>query len=650
MRKRIVFKLWALAAVLAIAALVVFAACADDEPAADPTATSAPQPTATTAPAPEATAAPQPTATTAAAPAATAAPTAAPAEPSEPKDVPRNRTFIGGKLGESLAPDPENLNPYYSGLMAAGLHFLYESLYYLNIFDGELKPWLADGQPEWNDDFTSVTVNLKDGIKWSDGEAFTADDVVFSVNMVMDHPTMLYSASLNEFTESVTAVDDTTVRFDLLKPNPRYMLDYYGAHFFNAIRFVPEHIWKDVEDKETFKNNDPDAGLPVATGPYKFVRSGDTEAIWDVRDDWWGIETGFKPRPQVERVIWIPLGTPDRQIALAVANDVDWPETFSAGPFESILAQNPEWRAFTEDRPYGYIDACPFAMHINHESGALSDPAVRKAVNWAIDKAKFVNLAHEGVTPTSGEDSWLEPFIWPNLGNLPEFRDKNRDIIEKHEVEVHSPDKAMAILDEAGYAAGSDGIRVGPNGEKLSVTISWVPTGYVEFPAPVESLVNDLKDVGFDAAQKQIQWGAFGDIFTGGFDLALIWVCGSTKDPYATLDGFHPKYVPDEPGERVGSFSPSRWTGDIAEKYGEVVDQMAQVHPDDIATLDPLVREAMDLWLSEMVAVPLFQLPSIRPYNGTYWKGFPTDDNPYNIPFLGWQSGITIITAMEPTQ
>ena len=352
---------------------------------------------------------------------------------------------------------------------------------------------------------------------------------------------MLYSASLNEFTESVTAVDDTSVRFDLKKPNPRYMLDYYGAHFFNAIRFVPEHIWKDVDDKETFKNNDPDAGLPVATGPYKFVRSGDTEAIWDVRDDWWGIETGFKPRPQVERVIWIPLGTPDRQIALAVANDVDWPETFSAGPFESILAQNPKWRAFTEDRPYGYIDACPFAMHINHESGALSDPAVRKAVNWAIDKAKFVNLAHEGVTPTSGEDSWLEPFIWPNLGNLPEFRDKNRDIIEKHEVELHSPDKAKAILDEAGYAAGSDGIRVGPNGEKLSVTISWVPTGYVEFPAPVESLVNDLQDVGFDAAQKQIQWGAFGDIFTGGFDLALIWVVRQYQGPICNTRRFPPE-------------------------------------------------------------------------------------------------------------
>jgi peptide/nickel transport system substrate-binding protein len=509
---------------------------------------------------------------------------------------------------------------------------------------------LADGQPEWNDDFSSVKVTLKEGINWSDGEPFTADDVVFSVNMVMENPTMLYSPNLNEFTAAVVAVDDNTVRFDLKKPNPRYMLDYYGAHFFNAVRFVPEHIWKDVDDVESFKNNDPATGLPVATGPYKYVRSGETEAIWDVRDDWWGIETGFKSRPQVERVIFIPMGTPDRQIALAVNNDLDWPETFSAGPYESIFARNPEWRAFTEDRPYGYVDACPFALHINHQSGALSDPDVRKAINWSLDKAKFVNLAHEGVTPTSGPDSWLEPFIWPNLGDLPGFRDRNRDIIEKHEVELHSPERANQILEEAGYSLDSDGYRVDSNGERLKVNITWVPTGYVEFPAPVESLVNDLRAVGFDAAQKQIQFAAFGEIATGGFDLALIWVCGSTKDPYATMDGFHPKYVPDDPTERVGSFSPSRWTGSKAEQYGAAVDQMAQIHPDDIEALDPLVREAMDLWLSEMVAVPLFQYPSIKPYNQTYWKGFPTDENPYNIPYLGWQSGITIITRLEPTQ
>ena len=264
MRVRSVFKLWIVAALAAIAVAALLAACSsEDEPAAQPTAR--PAPTATTAAQP--TTPPAPT---------TAAATQAPAEPSGPRDVPRNRTFIGGKLGESLAGDPQNLNPYYSQLMSSGLHFLYESLYYLNIFDGELKPWLADGQPEWNDDFSSVTVTLKEGIKWSDGEPFTADDVVFSVNMVMEHPTMLYSPSLNEFTAAVVAEDDRTVRFDLKKPNPRYMLDYYGAHFFNAVRFVPEHIWKDIDDVETFKNNDPDAGLPVATGPYKYVRSGDT--------------------------------------------------------------------------------------------------------------------------------------------------------------------------------------------------------------------------------------------------------------------------------------------------------------------------------------------------------------------------------------
>jgi peptide/nickel transport system substrate-binding protein len=440
------------------------------------------------------------------------------------------------------------------------------------------------------------------------------------------------------------------VKFDLKKPNPRFMLDYFGAHFFNAIRFVPEHIWKDVEDVVTFKNNDPDKGWPVGTGPYSFVRASETEIIFDLRDDWWGSQTGFKSHPQVERYISIPLGSPDRQIALAVNNDLDWPTTFSAGPYESIVAQNPAWRAFTKEKPYGYVDACPFAMHVNHQSGALGDPVVRRAINHGLDKAKFVNLAHEGVTPTSGPNSWLEPFIWPNLGRLPQYRDENLDIIEKHQVELHDVALANKMLDDAGYTLGSDGVRVGPTGERLQVTLTWIPTGYVEFPAPIQSFVDDLKAIGFDAIQSQTQWAAWGELNVGNYDLVLMWVCGSTADPYATLDGFHPKYVPEDPTERVGSFSPSRWTGPQAEAYGAIVDQIAQYHPDDFANISPLVREAMDIWLSEMVAVPLFQLPSIRPYNGTYWKGFPTDDDPYNIPFLGWQSGLTIITALEATQ
>ena len=148
MRIRNIFKLWIIAAVVAIAVAASLAACSSEEEAApQPTAKPAVQPTATTAPQPTATTAPQPT---------SAAATQTSPDTAGPRDVPRNRTFIGGKIGESLAGDPQNLNPYYSQLMNAGLHFLYESLYYLNIFDGELKPWMADGQPEWNDDFSSV--------------------------------------------------------------------------------------------------------------------------------------------------------------------------------------------------------------------------------------------------------------------------------------------------------------------------------------------------------------------------------------------------------------------------------------------------------------------------------------------------------------
>ena len=571
------------------------------------------------------------------------------------RDIPRNRTFIMGQVGNEFS-DVDNLNPYSSVWMAKGLHFLFESLYYLNIFDGEMTPWLAADQPEYSDDFTSVTVKLRDGITWSDGEKLTADDVVFTVNMIKEEGTFLYSANLNEWLESAEAVDDLTVKFNMTKPNPRFVLDYFGVHFFNAVRVVPEHIWKDIDDKVTFKNNDPEKGWPVGTGAFVPVKLAQTQGIFDRRDSWWAADVGFQSMPEVERVISVPLGPADRQINMAVANEIDWAETFAAGPFLTIKGQNDKWIPFEKEAPYGFVDACPFAIHVNNARESWKEPVARIALNHAIDKAKFVKLSHEGVTPTSGSAGmglegygWLEPFLWPAYGDLIDFRDKNADLYEKHNTMVHDVDKANKLLDDAGYTKGSDGIRVTPSGEKMSAVIRWIPTGYVEFPAPVQSLVEDLTAIGVDASQEQVQWGPFGDSAMGEFDMQLMWVCGSTKDVYATLDGWHPKHVKPV-GEKPSSYSISRWQGPTAEKFGEAVDAIGLLSPNDIAGLDPLVREAIDLWLSEMPSIPLFQYPSIRPYNSTYWSNFPTSDNAYNTPFIGWFSGNKVITNLKAVE
>src|SRR5690606_29400176 len=81
---------------------------------------------------------------------------------------------------------------------------------------------LAAGPWEYNDDFTEMTVKLREGILWSDGEELTAEDVVFTVEKQRDTPGMVWHGAFSTQVEEVTAEDDYTVHFKLKAPNSRF--------------------------------------------------------------------------------------------------------------------------------------------------------------------------------------------------------------------------------------------------------------------------------------------------------------------------------------------------------------------------------------------------------------------------------------------
>src|SRR5690606_19668215 len=123
--------------------------------------------------------------------------------------------------------DPTNLNIYAPGVSRSdtGMHqMIYEYFFYQNLQTGEYIPWLAESY-EYNDDYTSITVTLRDGVAWSDGEPFTADDVVFTYELLLANPGMVWAAEAANWVESVEALDELTAQFNLLTPSPRFHLN-----------------------------------------------------------------------------------------------------------------------------------------------------------------------------------------------------------------------------------------------------------------------------------------------------------------------------------------------------------------------------------------------------------------------------------------
>src|SRR5262245_17683258 len=147
---------------------------------------------------------------------ATAVPTASPSVTAEAPEPTREETVIFD-LSLGQVPDPELWNPYLPSTRTDNgfVQALSEPLFLLNYETEEIEPWLATEMTS-NETLDEWTMKLRPGVKWSDGEDFTADDVVFTLQMQLDNaPDLVGSAALAAYVESVEKVDDLTVHFVL---------------------------------------------------------------------------------------------------------------------------------------------------------------------------------------------------------------------------------------------------------------------------------------------------------------------------------------------------------------------------------------------------------------------------------------------------
>ena len=141
-----------------------------------------------------------------------AAPGGEAAAPGGELPVPRNETIYMEdsatfRIFDSFNRFIPNGNDFANGFLQIGIEYLF----YANFATGEIQPWLAT-EYTYNDDFTELTIKLRDDVKWNDGEPFSAEDIVFTVNMVKANPALSYGSSMQEFVADVSAPDATTER------------------------------------------------------------------------------------------------------------------------------------------------------------------------------------------------------------------------------------------------------------------------------------------------------------------------------------------------------------------------------------------------------------------------------------------------------
>ncbi|MBV7397150.1 ABC transporter substrate-binding protein [Mameliella sediminis] len=554
--------------------------------------------------------------------------------PALAQDVAREDTVIFDL--DRTIKDPENFNWFTPGTKRLhGAHqAMWEPLFILNYESGQLEPWLGTEFAP-NDTHDEWTLSIREGVKWSDGEAFNADDVVFTVNLALGNEDLSSreAATVRAQVASVEKIDDLTVKFTLTAANPRFAVENFGNRIFGSFLIMPEHVWAG-QDPATFAFYPP-----IGTGPYKY-RSGSTNRmIWDRDDNYWGAATGFVDLPEPLRLIWLESGGEESRAQLLAANQMDAGQTVNLGTFEAIRFQNPNVIAWKDGMPFAWSDPCARQLEFNTTVAPWDDPKMRQAVNHIINRTQIVNVAYEGTTEASRsifvQYGGMEPFISAVV-------DAGFGFSPRADV-----DAGQALIEAAGYVKGSDGIYE-KDGQDLTALIT-VNTASTELTRAVDVIVEQLNRAGIAAKPVPVENGVFWGtaLPLGEYDLAYTWLsCGSVNEPWATMSRYTAKDVVPV-GERSPGFNnTARWNTEATAAYSTIVDQMGGLSVGDPAVV-PMVVEAYEHYFAELPFLPIVQASKLLPFNTTYWTGWPTQENNYNHPAHWWGHTHQIIHNLE---
>jgi peptide/nickel transport system substrate-binding protein len=573
-------------------------------------------------------------------------PTEAPME--EPTEEPmeemseRARTVILDIDGGRVA-DPELWNPYVPGVRRdQGFHqVMIEPLFILNYQTGEIEPWLGTEMTS-NDTFDVWTLTLREGVEWSDGEAFNADDVVFSVNTLMENVELNDGASLQDQVSSVEKIDDLTVQFNLTRPNPFFQLNNWSVRIWGGPNIVPEHIWAD-KDPLTFTNYDPEQGWPVFTGPYTLDSVSPTEFVFVRNDDWWGAKTGWMELPAPEIAIWTWAGPEETRAALMAEGQLDSLMDITLGALLALQEANPNVITWFDEMPMAWVpDPCSRTFYFNHTVEPWDDPEMRWAVNYAMDREQIVEIAYEGTTLPSRH-------FFPAYPPLDAMVDKaiEAGAWDLDQLWTYDPELTKEIFESKGYVMNESTGYYEMDGEELGMDIS-THEAFIEKQRIAQVLVEQFQAVGINAVQRNEAGGTWNDNREfGNFETQMNWeMCGSVNEPWASMDQIAYKwYMPV--GERANR-NEARWSGEKAEAYDAIVEEMGTLPLGD-PRVEELFIEASRIFFEELPIIPVTQAKKIIPFDTTYWTGWPTFEDDYIHPPTWWQHTHVIIHNLEPT-
>jgi len=411
----------------------------------------------------------------------------------------------------AIAADPQSLDPLFAHVDANSVEQQVARLAFEPFIDiderGAPVPVLLDRIPTVENgglsrDGRIITYRLRAGVRWQDGVAVTAHDVVWTLHAIVDDRNPVRSRAGYDRVAKAEALDARTVRVTLKEPWAPAVATLFS--YGTAPQYVlPAHLL----EREPNLEQSAFSSHPVGNGPYRFVSwaRGD-HLVYEANPTYW------RGAPKIARAYVRIVPDPGTNFTLLRSGGIDWN---LLSPAQRASLGTPEELAF---RTVPLALVAGIAINTTHPP--LDDVRVRRAIAASIDRAgisKKITFGRYPVVDTAQSlDSWArDPAV--------------------HEP-AYDPAAADALLDEAGWRRGADGVRA-KDGKPLALT-------YVQFPESgtgvrVATVVqSELAARGFRIAIKSLSNAQLflpksqgGTLASGSFDMAYVpWPMGADPD------------------------------------------------------------------------------------------------------------------------
>jgi peptide/nickel transport system substrate-binding protein len=493
----------------------------------------------------------------------------------------------------------KNFNPFNANSFAAQLNvksLQYEPLIEFDALKANTQyPWLAT-KYTWSNGGKTLTFDLRHGVKWSDGKAFTAADVAYTFNLITKNPAADYSG-VPAMSNAASTKGTYTAVLNFTAPAYQDIIAIAGTTLI-----VPQHIWSKIANPATATIT-----KPIGTGPYVLKSYSSTLVEYSANPKYWG---GKPAASQVN----VPYYASNQAATTALANgQLDWAGNDLANIKTIFVDKNPK------TNHYFFAGGNTVGLVFNVTgTGPLSDPQVRAAVSAGVDRAQLGTEGESGYELPATSSSGL---ILPNQAAYLTATDAN-DLSPTSDAA-----KVASILTADGYAKDAAGFYA-KNGTQITFSIE-DPTAYSDYYADSQLISTQLQAEGIDATVDGVQasqW--YTDLAAGTFQTAIHWGAGGSN-PFTQFQNWldYSTFVAPSPTNASADFG--RYQNAAAQT---ALTTLETTNPADVSAVKSATQALDNIMTTEVPVAPLLYGADWNVYSTAKFTGWVTAKNPYMDP------------------